>query len=182
MTHHAEAMTMSQQTLLLSAPVQESYTVTICFKTMLKVFLVVATVFAPCESLTTNSSSQPQQSRRSVLALPFIATATVPSIANALDMDAFMNQELSKDDCDSRTSKKCVQKLTDDEALCKYGQPSKERGDACARAGQSTKLSKSGVDAYGKVNRGDFTRCKQFYELDKNGEYVKKTECGLPPT
>lgn len=111
--------------------------------------------------------------RALVFALPFVAAGTaLPS--NALDMDAFVNQELAKDSKQTE--------LSADEALCKFGQPSFERGEACARAGKSTKLSKNGVDAYGKVFRGDFTRCKQFYDLDKNGKYVKKTECGLPPS
>jgi hypothetical protein len=94
-------------------------------------------------------------------------------------MDAFMNAELAKDaDCGSSNTRDCTprKKLTDDEALCKYGQPSRERGDACVRAGVSTKLKPGGVDAYGKLDRGDFVKCKQFYEME-NGQYVKKTEC-----
>jgi len=164
---------------------------------MLKTLLVVSALLGMCVSLAPNVNrplpppqrAPPQNQgdaaaimpRRSILALPFLSVAILPSDSSALDMDAFMNQELSKEECDPRTSKKCVQKLTDDEALCKFGQPSKERGDACVRAGQSTKLTKNGVDAYGKVDRGDFTRCKQFYDLE-NGKYVKKTECGLSPS
>lgn len=95
-------------------------------------------------------------------------------------MDAFMNAELAKDsECDtSSNTRDCIprKKLTDDEALCKYGQPSRDRGDACVRAGMSTKLKPGGVDAYGKVDRGDYVKCKQFYEMD-NGVYAKKTEC-----
>ena len=42
--------------------------------------------------------------------------------------------------------------MSDDEALCKFGSPSKKVGDACVRAGLSTKR-KTGVDAYGNVDR-----------------------------
>jgi hypothetical protein len=112
--------------------------------------------------------------RRSfLLTLPGIATSPVW----ALDVEAFMKAELSKDDCDP-SAKKCIPKakLSEDQALCQFGQPSKERGDACVRAGMSTQLKRGGVDAYGKLDRGDYIRCKQFYELE-NGKYVKKTEC-----
>lgn len=155
---------------------------------MWKAFLVASALFVVCEGLavnrppTTNKRDATTISRRSILALPFLAAATSPSVALSLDMDAFMNQELSKEECDPRISKKCTpKKLTDDEALCKFGQPSKERGDACVRAGLPTKLSKNGVDAYGKVDRGDYTRCKQFYALENN-KYKKVTECGLSPS
>lgn len=93
--------------------------------------------------------------------------------AQALDMDSFMSQELSP-------PKNAVptKKLSDDEALCKFGQPSKERGDACIRAGLPTTLKKGGVDAYGNVDRGDFVRCKFIYESDPNVKFlVKKTVC-----
>ena len=160
---------------------------------VLKAFALAAVILMGiCNGLAPHRPSPSRQhahgeitaaiTRRSILAFSFMAATTIPPItAYALDIDAFVNQELSKDECDPRSSKKCVKKLTDDEALCKFGQPSKERGDACVRAGQSTKLTKNGVDAYGKVDRGNFTRCKQFYDLDETGKYVKKTECGLPP-
>ena len=149
---------------------------------MLKVFVVLsAFLIISCESLAPNPRQVASIYRRSILLLPFVTAAGVPIAASALDVDAFISQELSKDECDPRTAKKCTKKLTNDEALCKFGQPSKERGDACVRAGQSTKLTKNGVDAYGKVDRGDFQRCKQFYDLE-GGKYVEKTVCGLAPS
>ncbi len=87
-----------------------------------------------------------------------------------LDMEAFAERELS-----STTDKK---EMTADEALCKFGQPSPQRGQACERAGLSTANTKrkGGVDAYGNIDRGQFVRCKQFYQL-VNDKYVKVTEC-----
>ena len=69
--------------------------------------------------------------------------------------------------------------MTDDEALCRFGQPSKGRGDACVRAGLSTKLSSKpgAVDAYGNVDRGDFVRCSFQYVEDPtspNPGFLKK--------
>ena len=125
----------------------------------------------------TESSSA---TRRYVLALPFLAAvATSGSLvappAQALDMDAFMSQELTPS---SATSAATNKELNDDEALCKFGQPSKARGDACVRAGMSTKLKKGGVDAYGNVDRGDYVRCKIVYVEDPdspNKGFLKKT-------
>lgn len=73
-----------------------------------------------------------------------------PSAGSAIDMDAFALQQLSDD-----TNKKQISvALTDDEALCKYGQPSPKKGDACVRAGlPTTAAKKGGVDAYGQVDR-----------------------------
>jgi hypothetical protein len=51
-----------------------------------------------------------------------------------------------------------------------------ERGDACVRAEMSTSLPKGGVDEYGKVDMGTFTRCKQFYVIESD-KYEKKTVC-----
>lgn len=87
-----------------------------------------------------------------------------------LDMDAFAQNELSNNESNKE--------MTADEALCKFGQPSPQRGQACERAGLSTANTKrkGGVDAYGNVDRGQFVRCKQFYQL-VNDKYVKVTEC-----
>jgi len=59
--------------------------------------------------------------------------------ANALDMDAFMNSELESDkkNCDPKRDPKCIPKLTEDEALCKYGQSGNARGEACKRVKQA---------------------------------------------
>jgi len=61
--------------------------------------------------------------RRNLLAT-FPAAFVAPTLANALDMDAFMNSELENDskNCDPKLNKKCAPQLTADEAMCKYGQ------------------------------------------------------------
>jgi len=87
-----------------------------------------------------------------------------------LDMDAFIDRELATDNDKGR--------LSEDAALCRYGSPSPETGEACVRAGLPT--TRKGVDAFGKADRGDFVRCKQFYEDDGMGNYVKKTACNGP--
>eukprot|EP00527_Entomoneis_sp_CCMP2396_P007113 CAMPEP_0198142190 /NCGR_PEP_ID=MMETSP1443-20131203/5061_1 /TAXON_ID=186043 /ORGANISM="Entomoneis sp., Strain CCMP2396" /LENGTH=133 /DNA_ID=CAMNT_0043805151 /DNA_START=195 /DNA_END=596 /DNA_ORIENTATION=- len=92
--------------------------------------------------------------------------------AHALDMDAFAASSLSSSSSSPKT-------MSEDEALCKYGSPSLLTGEACVRSGLSTKRVGS-LNAFGKVDRGDFVRCKQFYGDDGNGGYVKKTECDGP--
>lgn len=95
-------------------------------------------------------ASPPDSTRRfTVLAFPAIAMASGilasnPSRSEALDMDSFIAKELD--------NKKEPPKMSDDEALCKYGQPSKATGNACLRAGLSTKRP-TGVDAFGTVDR-----------------------------
>jgi hypothetical protein len=120
-------------------------------------------------------------SRRSVLVLPFIAAAAAtssPAAAVALDMDAFASKALeSGGKCDEKMDKKCRPNLSDDEALCRFGQPSKEIGEACVRAGMPTAAKKEGgVDAFGKMDRGDFVRCKTRW-VDNGVKYIKKREC-----
>ena len=80
------------------------------------------------------SSDSDIVSRRSVMATIFLSTLAA-SNANALDMDAFMNAELANDlkNCDPKRDPKCVPKLSDDEALCKYGQSGKARAEACTK-------------------------------------------------
>jgi len=60
---------------------------------------------------------------------------------NALDMDAFMNNELANDtkNCDPKRDPKCVPELTKDEAMCKYGQNGTLKGEACKRVKASGK-------------------------------------------
>jgi hypothetical protein len=121
--------------------------------------------------------------RRRIISLPFVSAAVTTNVwilprvtknSNALDVDAFIRKELESDSKDKQPQ------LSDDEALCKYGQPGKERGDACVRAGVPIQdvmgKKKSIVNAYGEVDRGSYTRCQQFYELEDEG-YVKKTFC-----
>ena len=98
------------------------------------------------------------------------AAVTTSQPAFSLDMDAFINQELAADNNKAQ--------LSEDAALCKYGSPNPETGEACVRAGMPT--TRKGVDAFGKADRGDFVRCKQFYEDDGKGNYVKKTACDGP--
>lgn len=120
----------------------------------------------------TGIPTTPTCDRRNFLTALILTTAAAP--AQALDMDSFMSQELS-----APKSAPSTAKLSDDEALCRFGQPSKERGDACVRAGISTSLKKGGVDAYGNVDRGDFVRCKLKYVDDPNikGFLMKTTVC-----
>jgi len=72
-----------------------------------------------------------------------MVSSASPSVA--LDIDSFMARELEMD-------KKVEPKLTEDEALCRFGSPSKGTGNACLRAGLSTKRP-TGVDAFGEVDR-----------------------------
>jgi hypothetical protein len=80
--------------------------------------------------------------------------------------------------CNETYDKKCKPKLTEDEALCRFGQPSKKTGEACVRAGLSTKRP-SGVDAFGSVDRGTFVKCKPNYVEDpKNpGFLINQWQC-----
>mmetsp|Transcript_43912 Transcript_43912/g.133759 ORF Transcript_43912/g.133759 Transcript_43912/m.133759 type:complete len:151 (-) Transcript_43912:261-713(-) len=116
------------------------------------------------------------EGRRSFLGNSLMAGTALASMfctpltpaAAALDMEAFANRELASD---SQTKK-----LSDDEALCKFGMPSRQTGDACVRAGMSTKRRDGGVDSYGNVDRGTFVRCKASY-VDTGKEYKKVVTC-----
>lgn len=44
--------------------------------------------------------------------------------------------ESDKKNCDPKRDPKCIPKLTEDEALCKYGQSGNARGEACKRVKQ----------------------------------------------
>ena len=81
-----------------------------------------------------------------------INTAT----ASALDFDAFESNQISAD------SAPFDNKLNEDEALCKYGAPGKQMGEACERAKMKRKLP-GGVDVSGKVDRGDYLKCRYEY-------------------
>ena len=100
-------------------------------------------------------------------------TSVSSTVALALDMDAFIDQQL--DGGAASSSSKSTSPLTEDQALCKYGFPSPATGQACVRAGMSTKRVGS-LDAFGNVNRGNFIRCKQVY-IDNGTAYEKKTVC-----
>lgn len=94
-----------------------------------------------------------------------------PKTARALDYDAFESSIITKD------SSKLQPKLNDDEALCKYGAPGKAMGEACSRANIQRTLP-GGVDVTGKVDRGEYLKCRYEYPIDKDtGEYVKTRVC-----
>lgn len=128
------------------------------------------------KSLPSSFSNQ-QSSRRNIFKsitstsvafslLGVAGTSTQSSIA--LDMDAFMNKELEGD--------KTKSEISDDVKTCKYAAPGKEKGDACVRAGISIAGKNGGVDAYGRINRGDYVRCKTSYPMI-DGKYVKTVTC-----
>lgn len=107
--------------------------------------------------------------RRSFLTTGVSTILATPTIASALDMDAFASSQLSAD-----APKK---DLSDDEALCKFGAPGKLRGEACQRAGIKTASSdKNKVDAFGNIDRGDFVRCNREWRV-VDGKYQKFDVC-----
>ena len=75
-------------------------------------------------------------------------------------MDSFVAKELEvKKEAPIKT-------MSEDEALCRFGSPSKKVGDACIRAGLSTKR-KNGLDAYGTIDREyksihNYLRCRNY--------------------
>eukprot|EP00579_Thalassiosira_antarctica_P016561 CAMPEP_0201942486 /NCGR_PEP_ID=MMETSP0903-20130614/49119_1 /ASSEMBLY_ACC=CAM_ASM_000552 /TAXON_ID=420261 /ORGANISM="Thalassiosira antarctica, Strain CCMP982" /LENGTH=178 /DNA_ID=CAMNT_0048484887 /DNA_START=53 /DNA_END=586 /DNA_ORIENTATION=+ len=97
------------------------------------------------------------------------AATLSPTPALALDFDAFEARETSKD------SGKSNPKLNDDEALCKFGSPGKSMGEACERAKMKPKLP-ANVDAFGKIDRGDYLKCVYEYPVINN-QYVKTRVC-----
>ncbi len=128
-----------------------------------------------------NDTNQPQQQRRRValnnmyrtsiaIIMTTRSSSSSSTTALALDMDAFESSILSKD-----TSTDLSPKLNDDEALCKYGAPGKAMGEACSRAKIQRKLPGK-VDATGKVDRGDYIKCRYEYPII-GGEYVKTRVC-----
>ncbi len=111
-------------------------------------------------------------SRRNFFSAIATATGAVQAAAQtrpafALDMDAFMNQELKKD---------VKRELTDDERTCRYAAPSPTTGEACVRAGMKTTRIAGGVDAFGNYDRGDYEKCKTSYPM-VDGKYVKTVTC-----
>lgn len=158
-------------------------------KTFLFVVLTILSSSVVTEVKAWSASNRPNRdnackSRRSIL-LGIVPTTVVvgaaivatSTSAQALDMDAFIQRELSSEVCDDKLDKKCQPKLSDDQALCRFGQPSQETGEACLRANMSTKRS-TGVDAFGKVDRGEYLRCKAKYVDDKtSNKLVKEWNC-----
>jgi len=100
-----------------------------------------ADAFAPSQTQPCRPSTSMQMAagRREALSKIFggaalIASQAQPLVANALDMDAFINNELSNDtkNCDPKRDPKCAPQLSNDEALCKYGQGS-AKSAACKK-------------------------------------------------
>ena len=159
--------------------------------------ILLCTTFVDSYSLKKGPSSSEQLSRRSAFQLVprafVVATVTASAVvlsspptksANALDIDSFIQKELDSETCDEKVDKKCIRKLSEDEALCRFGQPSKETGEACRRAGISSSRSGSGrggVDAYGSVDRGEFVRCKAQWVDNGSPKLVKTWTCQNTP-
>lgn len=63
------------------------------------------------------------------------AAVSQPSASWALDMDAFANAQIDADkkNCNPKIDPKCAPKMTEAEALCKYGQSGNARADACKK-------------------------------------------------
>jgi hypothetical protein len=103
---------------------------------------------SPRTKVPTTSSPADSTRRSALLAFPAIAMIAgqvfTPSPSRALDFDSFIEKEPD--------NKKVETKMSEDEALCRFGSPSKGTGNACLRAGLSTKL-RTGVDAFGNVDR-----------------------------
>lgn len=146
------------------------------------------------ESSSPSSSSVPPPpttppSRRSFLSFTASATAVfglglgfASSVSPAhatLDMEAFAQSQLSSStgNCDEALDKKCQPKLSEDAALCRFGQPSRATGEACLRAKLPT-TRKGGVDAFGNTDRGDYKRCKvNWIDDGKSRTYLKEWDC-----
>jgi len=105
-------------------------------------------------------------------------TTVAPPAVSGLDIDRFVEKELDTNTCNETTDKKCRPKMSEDEALCRFGQPSRRTGEACLRASLPTKRP-SGVDAFGSIDRGNFVKCKPNYVEDpKNpGFLVNQWKC-----
>ena len=82
-------------------------------------------------SLFSNRRAFVRHSMSSIVGL--VSVNAVIDKVNALDMDAFVNEQIENDtkNCDPKRDPKCIPKLTEAEALCKYGQSGQARADAC---------------------------------------------------
>lgn len=109
--------------------------------------LSAVSAFAPSQIQPCRSSIQmnveSNVGRRAAFSKIFGGAALIasqPVVANALDMDAFMNAELANDtkNCDPKRDPKCLPPMTSDQASCKYGQ-GKAKSEACKRIRESGK-------------------------------------------
>lgn len=104
-------------------------------------------------------------SRRSLLATMLTGTTTLMAVVAVspfpaqavLDIESFLANDKETTPYQYRTKSSSSttgdgKTMSDDEALCRFGSPSKKVGEACVRAGMSTKRP-SGVDAFGTVDR-----------------------------
>jgi len=131
-------------------------------------------------------------SRRSLLATMLTGTTTLMAVVAAsplpaqavLDIESFLANDKETTPYQYRTKSSSSSStgdgktMSDDEALCRFGSPSKKVGEACVRAGMSTKRP-SGVDAFGTVDRGDFVKCKPNYvdDPDQKGRLINIWDC-----
>lgn len=108
--------------------------ITIMKKSVVVSLLIALIAVSPVRGYGVTPSST---SRRQVMGAIFGGSVAFvgATAANALDMDAFANAQIESDtkNCDPKKDPKCVPKLSKDEALCKYGQSGKARGEACQR-------------------------------------------------
>lgn len=139
---------------------------------IISLLLLGLTIVAECYSVKKPEFTL--MSRRSVFAVPLLIA---PAAAMALDIDSFVQKELDNGTCNEKIDKKCKPKLSDDQALCRFGQPSQETGEACVRAGMSTSRATGSVDAFGKIDRGDYVRCKAYWVDGKSGKLEKEWRC-----
>ena len=116
-------------------------------------FLSSSSLLYPTLALTV-SSHDATNGRRAALqnifgsaaSLAFVSSAFADP-ASALDMDAFIDSQLESDtkNCDPKRDPKCKPTLSQDQALCKYGQSGEARGEACLRVkAAGGQLSKPG--------------------------------------
>lgn len=132
--------------------------------------VTIIMALSPSDAYSVQQSNNPRRSETGEISRrsAFLAALAVPSIANALDMDAFVQQQL--------TTSEPKAEMSADEAFCRFGQPSPETGAACLRAGMPT-TRKSGVDVFGKVGRGDYVKCKAKWVDGHNGKLEKEWNC-----
>ncbi|CAJ1923524.1 unnamed protein product [Cylindrotheca closterium] len=148
----------------------------ILLSTLVTIYMCLSAVSAYSVGPNPNpktSTQGPEISRRSIFFAPIVfATASMGTANNvhALDMDGFMNSELQKDS-------KPDQGMSADEALCRFGSPSPETGKACVRAGMSPERKGKPVDAFGKIDRGEYVRCKSFWVEGASGKLEKQWNC-----
>jgi hypothetical protein len=138
----------------------------LCFVVVVRAWIPQSASFirtkrATTESLPVVSSAKVEEAsstrrswiQRAAFQMTLVAsTVPVPAITTAawaLDMEAFAAQQLQ-----AASSTATETTMSEDEGMCRFGQPSAQKGEACVRAGLSTApLRKGGVDAFGQVDR-----------------------------